>query len=109
MLMAAGSRADGCLFVAMSVVLVLGIKYRSLLSHRLVWVTSALCLVVPAYFLLSAAQTSALSTGLGVAPGAAPGLPPVSSLGLAVANFQSLPTLWFGGLGIRSHGGARLA
>ena len=99
MLMAAGSRADGCLFVAMSVVLVLGIKYRSLLSHRLVWVTSALCLVVPAYFLLSAAQTSALSTGLGVAPGAAPGLPPVSSLGLAVANFQSLPTLWFGGLG----------
>ena len=99
MLMAAGSRADGCLFIVMSLVLVLGIKYRSLWGHRLVWATSAVCVVVPAYFLLSAAQTAALSTGLGVAPGAAPGVPPVSSVGLAVANFQSLPTLWFGGLG----------
>jgi hypothetical protein len=99
MLMAAGSRADGCLFIVMSVVLVLVIQWRALLSHRLVWATSAVCVAVAAYFLLSSGQTAALSTGLGVAPGAAPGLQQVSSVGLAVANFQSLPTLWFGGLG----------
>ena len=104
MLLAAGSRADGCLFIAMSVVLVLSSASGRSLGHRLVLVTCAICLVVPFLFFINAGQSAAVATGLGPAPPPVPGAPRVTWVGLAVANLQALPTLWFGSLGYGNMG-----
>ena len=104
MLLAAGSRADGCLFIVMAVALVLMLRLRAVPSHPWVLVTCLVCVVVPVLFFVGAGQSSALTNGLGPAPPPAPGAPPVTWVGLAVTNLQALPTLWFGSLGYGNMG-----
>jgi hypothetical protein len=104
MLLAAGSRADGSLFIVMSVALVLMLRLRAVRSHRWVLVTCLVCVVIPFLFFVGAGQSAALTNGLGPAPPPAPGAPPVTWVGLAVTNLQALPTLWFGSLGYGNMG-----
>lgn len=99
MLLAAGSRADGCLFIAMSVVLVLLLRLRQIPSHWSVLVTCAVCVLVSLLFFVHAGQSGALTNGLGPAPAPAPGTVAPTWFALAVTNLQALPTLWFGSLG----------
>ncbi|PKH44358.1 Predicted membrane protein [Nocardioides alpinus] len=86
----AGSRADGCLFVLMSVALVLIIRVRHLRRAPVVTAAAAVCFVLAAAIFLSSGHASALTESLGYTR------PELTTTQLLLINLSSLPTLWLG-------------
>lgn len=93
-LMAAGSRTDGCLFVAMTAALVLILRVRELRENLVPAMAAVGCIAIGALFFL----TSGLSTGLSGDLGT-PTAPDLSTFELIVRNLSGLPVLWLGGFG----------
>lgn len=89
----AGSRADGALFMLMSVVLVLLMRWRHLRRAPGVTAAAAASFVVAATIFLSAGHSAALSEGFGVPP------LELTTVQLLLMNLSSLPTLWLGAFG----------
>lgn len=100
MLLGASSRGDGCLFSLLAVALVIGLRFRELRGRGVMWLTLLICTVVPILFLLGSHQAIGAATSGLAAPANS-----VSSFALGVANFQSLPVVWFGSLGYGLMGG----
>lgn len=89
----AGSRADGCLFVMMSVALVLILRTRHLRSAPLVTAAALVSVAVAATIFLSSGHASVLSQGFGYTR------PELTDTQLFLINISSLPTLWLGMFG----------
>ena len=89
----AGSRADGCLFVLMSVALVLILRVRHLRHAPIVTAAAAVSFVLAAAIFLSSGHASALTEGLGYTR------PELTTTQLLLINLSSLPTLWLGMFG----------
>ena len=88
-----GSRADGCLFVLMSVALVLILRVRHLRRAPVVTAAAALSFVLAAAIFLSSGHASALTEGFGYVR------PELTTTQLFLINLSSLPTLWLGVFG----------
>lgn len=88
-----GSRADGCLFVLMSVALVLILRVRHLRRAPLVSAAAALSIVLAAAIFLSSGHASALTDGFGYTR------VELTTTQLFLINLSSLPTLWLGMFG----------
>lgn len=89
----AGSRADGCLFVLMSVALVLILRLRSLRRAPVVTAAAVVSFVLAAAIFLSSGHASALTEGFGYTR------PELTTTQLFLINLSSLPTLWLGTFG----------
>lgn len=89
----AGSRADGCLFVLMSIALVLILRVRHLRRAPVVTAAAAVSFVLAAAIFLSSGHASALTEGLGYTR------PELTTTQLFLINLSSLPTLWLGMFG----------
>lgn len=87
-----GARADGCLFMMMSVALVMIMRARHLRGSAVVTVAGAVCFALAAAIFLSAGQSSAFTAGAG--DGVPPGEATTSQL--LLMNLAALPTLWLG-------------
>jgi hypothetical protein len=93
--LAAGSRGDAALFSIGALGLVLLMRWKELLTHKMVVVVAgAGLLIAAAFFLTSGQATVVVSGGFGVEPDK---LRPWYQV--AVANLQQLPVLWAGSLG----------
>ncbi|MCW2739025.1 DUF2142 domain-containing protein [Nocardioides sp.] len=88
-----GSRADGCLFVLMSVALVLILRVRHLRRAPLVTGAALVCFALAAAIFLSSGHASALTEGFGYTR------PELTDTQLLLINLSSLPTLWLGVFG----------
>ena len=89
----AGSRADGCLFVLMSVALVVILRVRHLRKAPLVTAAAALSFVLAAAIFLSSGHASVLTEAFGYTR------QELTTTQLFLINLSSLPTLWLGMFG----------
>lgn len=87
-----GGRADGCLFMMMSVAVVLIMRVRHLRRSPVVTAAAAVSFVLAAAIFLSAGQSAAFAAGPG--EGVPPGEATTSQL--LLMNLAALPTLWLG-------------
>jgi hypothetical protein len=85
-----GGRADGCLFMMMSVALVLIMRVRHLRRTPLVTATALISFAVAAAIFLSSGHASALVADSGQPTGEA------TTTQLLLMNLSALPTLWLG-------------
>jgi hypothetical protein len=93
--LAAGSRGDAALFSIGSLGLVLLMRWKEMLTNKIVVVVAGAGLLIAALFFLTSGQaTVVVSGGFGVEPDK---LRPWYQV--AVANLQQLPVLWAGSLG----------
>ncbi|GAA5123439.1 hypothetical protein GCM10023339_43350 [Alloalcanivorax gelatiniphagus] len=88
-----GSRADGCLFVLMSVALVVILRVRHLRRVPLVTGAAVLSGLVAAAIFLSSGHSSVLTDAFGYTR------PELTTTQLFLINLSSLPTLWLGAFG----------
>jgi hypothetical protein len=88
-----GSRADGCLFVLMSVALVVILRLRHLRRAPVVTAAAAISFVLAAAIFLSSGHASALTDGFGYTR------VELTTTQLFLINLSSLPTLWLGMFG----------
>lgn len=88
-----GSRADGCLFVLMSVALVVILRARHLRRAPVVTAAAVVSFVLAAAIFLSSGHASALTEGFGYTR------PELTTTQLFLINLSSLPTLWLGMFG----------
>ncbi|MCY7402231.1 MAG: DUF2142 domain-containing protein [Nocardioides sp.] len=88
-----GSRADGCLFVLMSIALVLLLRVRHLRRALVPSLAAGVGLVIAASIFLTSGHASAVTEGLGYTR------IELTTTQLLLINLSSLPTLWFGMLG----------
>lgn len=101
-IMAAGSRGDSGVYVGLSILLVLGIKFRRERRFALAAILPIVMGVVAGLLLLMARQNQSGLNGFGGSaatmggPGGATGGDPLS---LIVANLLDIPSLWAGVLG----------
>lgn len=86
----AGSRADGCLFVMMSVALVLIMRARHLRRAPVVTGAAVVSLLLAAVVFLGSGHNSALSEGFGAVEQT------LTFSQLVLMNLSMLPTLWLG-------------
>lgn len=93
-LIAAGSRADACLFVATVVALVAMMRVQRLRSQPIVTGALALTLTLAGYLFLNAGHSAELTQPAG--PGLDHGLDKFHQL---LINLSALPTIWLGGFG----------
>lgn len=93
-LLAAGSRTDGCLFVAMTAALVLILRIRHLRGNVVPVIAAVGCIAIAALFFLTSGLTTGVDGDLGT-----PTAPGLSNFELTVRNLGSLPVLWLGGFG----------
>lgn len=95
-LMGAGARGDSAFFCALSIALVLLLKFEKTRRFRIDAIFGLALIAVSAIFYLSSNQKDAISTGL--APGApATGL--LDHVTLALADIVNVPSLWVGVFG----------
>jgi Predicted membrane protein (DUF2142) len=98
--LAAGSRTDGCLFVAMTAALVLILRVRRLRDNPVPAVAAVGCIVIAALFFLTSGHSSEISGDLGT-----PTAPDLGVFDLVLRNLGGLPVLWTGGFGSGVMGG----
>ena len=91
--LASGARADGCLFAAMSVVLVLMLRVRHLRTSPVLVAASLVALGISAYYFLSAGQAVVINGDMRAAETAAAVL---TKWQLVMVNTGALPVLWLG-------------
>jgi len=89
----AGSRADGCLFVLMSVALVVILRLRHLRRVPVATAAAVVSFVLAAVIFLSSGHASAITEGFGYTR------PELTTTQLLLINLSSLPTLWLGVFG----------
>ncbi|MGF9754118.1 DUF2142 domain-containing protein [Microvirga sp. 0TCS3.31] len=88
-----GSRADGCLFVLMSIALVVILRARHLRRAPVVTGAALVAFALAAAIFLSSGHSSALADGFGYTRSE------LTTLQLLLINLSSLPTLWLGMFG----------